>query len=365
MRAEVRQDSFATLMKPFIKEAQRRRKKAAENDPEYFRRLDPELNAHRINFLLYISGETHEPPRTERAFIGTQTIFSYHIPSRRFDLVSLTHDIRAPEIERFNLQHGGTITNALKIFRAYGVGGFELMRQVMENATGLSMDFQVAFKDDVVKEFVDGVFESVEVDVPRGLTVVPFYLKAEKYPEGYFEAGSQEMDGLRVLHYLKGISTCYDRSVENNQRKVVIFKALFQSLKENSDDLVFWLRTSRFLTERLFANELHLDFYVQDLLLNNVDALVAGLREVGRSDSELIFPEIRKSLYIVDGRHGDGGVRWVRAEASVNPIVKREIDEGVYPDFAIEVPEGGNPKAGDLVAGYWPSVRNLVSKALK
>src|SRR6266851_1915215 len=87
---------FERVLRPLLLEAKRHRKANAADASAYWSRLDPKLNATRLNFLLFGYGETHEPPLTERAFIGSLTIFSYDYAIRQIDLVSLTHDIRAP-----------------------------------------------------------------------------------------------------------------------------------------------------------------------------------------------------------------------------------------------------------------------------
>ena len=81
----------------FAKEAERRRAELAKTDPDHSRRIDKALNDGRVNFLLFGYGETHEPPATEKAIIGSQTIISYDTHTRKADIISLTHDIRAPE----------------------------------------------------------------------------------------------------------------------------------------------------------------------------------------------------------------------------------------------------------------------------
>ena len=94
-----RDDSlFDALMAPLASEAQRRRVEMARNDPEFIKRIDGALNEGRVNFLLFGYGETHEPPFTENALIGSHTIISYDTRTRTADIVSFTHDIRAPEI---------------------------------------------------------------------------------------------------------------------------------------------------------------------------------------------------------------------------------------------------------------------------
>src|SRR5207237_4236049 len=126
-------------------EAKRHRVANAVAEPTYWTRLDPRLNSTRLNFLLFGYGETHEPPLTERAFIGSLTIFSYDYATRQIDLVSLTHDIRAPEAARYIHDHGPAEGGPIKLDRAYRFGGFDRMRRTVEDATGLAIDFQLAF----------------------------------------------------------------------------------------------------------------------------------------------------------------------------------------------------------------------------
>src|SRR5207247_6818882 len=128
---------FERGFRPFLLEANRHRKANAAEDPAYWSRLDPKLNATRLNFLLFGYGETHEPPLTERAFIGSLTIFSYDYTTRQIDLVSLTHDIRAPEIERYLYDQTHQPIGPIKIDRAYNTGGVDLMPRNTEYATGL------------------------------------------------------------------------------------------------------------------------------------------------------------------------------------------------------------------------------------
>ena len=74
---------------------------------------------------------------------------------------------------------------------------------------------------------------------------------------------------------------------------------------------------------------------------------------------------IGKTLYVVDPTVGDGGVQWVSMEVLTNPIAKRDLASGVYPEVGVgmELPISSNPY-GDLIAGYWPSVRRLVKLKL-
>jgi hypothetical protein len=67
----------------------------------------------------------------------------------------------------------------------------------------------------------------------------------------------------------------------------------------------------------------------------------------------------------VDPTVGDGGVQWLSMEVLTNPIAKRDLESGAYPEVEVgmELPMNSNPY-GDLVTQYWQSVRSLVKQSL-
>lgn len=354
------------IIVPLNAEAQRRRQERAESDPEFLKRVDPELNHGRVNFLLYGYGETHEPPRTERAFIGSLTIISIDVQSKMVDLISLTHDIRAPEVERYQKAKGNFEGYLIKIDKAYSLGGFDLMRETMEDATGLSVDFQIALRESKVAEIVDRVFGGIQVEVVEDFDATPFYLDGVKYPQDHFARGMQEMDGKRAVQFIKTVpipkpgTAKYPAKLEHNARKHEVLKAMLRSLPKNALKVGFYVSAVNFLRQGS-NSEINFDFDVKNLLTNNLLESFASVVSLIKSSDEEVFPEIRKTVYIVDSSQGDGGVRWVNSDP--NPITRSEIRVGIYPDLATEVPYNANPN-GDLVTEYWPSARKLVKSKL-
>ncbi len=358
---------FDSMMRPFLYEALKRRDDRAKKDPEFAKRIDKDLNDGRINFMLFGYGETHEPPATERAFIGSNTIISYDTRTHTADLISFTHDIRAPEIEQ-ELRTRGHKVPAVKIDQAYNVGGFRLMRKVLENATGLSMDFQVAFKDVAIKKFVDDVYGGIEIEVPEDFKVQPFYLEGKKYPEAQFKKGKQLLNGTQVVQYIKTVPVTqgyYGKSLEHNTRKHIVFQALLGTLSKYSSDKSFWLKGTAFMTSEMVSGEIVYDFDPVPLAVNNIGSTVSELSRYikDRPSGGIEMPKIRKTKYICDPTCGDGGTRWVDGDAG-NPNTQRDMQKGLYPDGAgIEVPFNANAD-GDLVSEYWLSVRELVKTSL-
>ncbi len=362
------QDSvFDTLIAPLAEEAKRRRAEFARTDAAYSKRVDISLNEGRVNFLLFGYGESHEPPATEKAIIGSQSILSYDIKSRKITVISLTHDIRAPEIER-EFARNGFISPPVRIDQAYNVGGFKLMRLVLEDATGLAIDYQIAFKDVAIQDFVDSIFGRVEVDVPIDFDVHAFYLEGKKYDAGHFAKGKQQLTGRQVIQFIKTVPVAeseYDKSLEHNARKSIIFDALMKAVDKSYTDPGFWLKGSAFMTGQLLTGSIAYDFDPITLVIGNLGSAATMMQKlVNNSRTEgASLPKIDRSIYIVDPAHGDGGVQWVNANAAVNQTTKSDIDNGDYPSLDMEIPLEANPR-GDLVTEYWPSVRRLVRETL-
>ncbi len=359
---------FDSLMRPFMYEAQIRREDRARKEPDYAKRIDKDLNEGRINFVLFGYGETHEPPATERAFIGSNTIISYDMRTHTADIISFTHDLRAPEIER-ELKTRGQKVPAVKIDQAYNVGGFRLMRNVLENATGLSIDFQISFKDIAIKKFVDEVYSGIEVDVAEEFKVHPFYLDGKKYPEAIFQKGKQMLNGTQVIQFIKTVPMTqgyYGKSLEHNTRKHLVFQALLAGLSQRTGDKTFWLKSAAFVTTERINGEIVYDFDPVPLAVNNIGATVVELRKYmdNKPSGGLQMPQIRKTSYVCDPTCGDGGIRWVDGDTG-NPNTLRDLQKGVYPPGAgMEVPFEANAD-GDLVTEYWPSVRAVVKNILQ
>jgi hypothetical protein len=348
------------------REAQTRRQARSQDDPDFLKRINPDLMEGRINFILYGYGETHEPPLTEKATIGSVTIASIEPATNKVNLISFTHDIRAPEVERYQAARGMHDGYPIKMHRAYPIGGFDLMRETMENATGMPIDFQIAFSEATIAEVVDDVFGGVPVNVPVSFDVAPFYLDGVKYEGRHFEQGEQIMDGATVIQFIKTVpipsegAKYYGRALEHNARKHLVFQGMLKWLDENSEGPGFFLALIRRFKESRDNGSIAFDFELEKLFIKDL----GGMASIAKSlfvGAEETLPEIARTVYVVDSAHGDGGVQWVNASQS--PAVKAEIEAGRYPDRAIEVPINANPQ-GDLPTEYWPSVRALVKKTL-
>lgn len=366
------------LMAPFIYEAgeRRRRNLLAQGEKVYEKRVDPELNAERANFLFSISGYNFEPPAMKiPVILESHTLISFNQTTGKLDSISLTHDTRAPEIERYIQRDDDGPIGPIKISESRRLGGFGLARRVFEDATGLAVDFQLALKEDTVVTFVDNVVGGLKVNVPQSFDVMATSYQDIMRDPVHFEAGVQTLDGLKTIQFIKAVPSengNYDKRLEHNARKFIIFEALGQSLKEHALDLGFWFTLSGFLKEsfnKKSKTEITCDFNPAQLILEGMPSLISKITWAKIRGKKIQFdPYVDKSVYVVDGRSGDGGVTWITSDD--NPITKRDLANGVYTDkkqgrfFDMEIALHGDPYADNLAEGYWKSVRQLVKAKL-
>lgn len=378
---------------PFWEKAEKKREDKRKKDKEWSHRADETLNKRRVNFLIFAFGKSVEPPNPNLLDVGTHTIISIDIDTGQIDIISFTHDIWDPGIDKYKNVFGQK-NSASKIDQAYFVGknkggeteGFRLMGKEIEEMTGLSMDYQIAFQDDeVMSDLIDGVFGSLEVDVPQSFEVLGYYYKGKKYGDGKFEARRQMMNGERVTQFIKTVPKVpgdYDKSLEHNVRKKIILEAMFKAFMKKKDDKIFQGKALAFLGLDLVQGKIAHDF-AWDLTIEVAKGIFSeesNLTVAGKENNTLQFPSFRSSTYMVDPKHGNGGVTWVLADAGDdlrigkigNPITKQLVAAGVFPtridafgNLAIdmEIPIGANPY-GDLADDYWKSTRELIRKTL-
>ncbi len=348
---------FQQLIKPFVDEAMKRRAERAANDPEYYNRVDKELNQDRVNILLYGYGEEWKGGEDmDQPTFGSHSIFSINLKSGKIDLVSPTHDTRAPEIEQF-LKKNGKEARPTRIDRAYDIGGYDLMRQVLEDATGLSVDYQIRAEDTLIKYLVDNL-GGINVDIPFNVNTKQFRDDGKMYPPHQFSKGSQKMDGITALQFIKAWSDPVDPAKERNIRKHLAMKAIFDQVKQKTKegDRMFGINMFSLLATENLKGNIGFDFDEKQFIF----PVLGNLGKLGKLDLS-----IEKTIFVVDPAIGDGGVQWITANAAENPITQKDIENGVYgQDLAMEIPFNANPYSSNLVRDYWKSVRDLISSRL-
>lgn len=238
------------------------------------------------------------------------------------------------------------------------------MRQILEDATGLSIDFQVSSDDLLIQDFVDNMLGGIEIDVPYDIDLFEIYLRGEKQSKWRFSQGKQQMNGLNVLRFIKAEhdSDQYDPKMENHPRKHLIFSAFLETLKNNLKRPGFLMKAAGFFKGIDEGKKADCDFSLKTLLTDNVLRLAGPA--VRAYFQEVSMPKVGRSIFIVDSAIGDGGVQWVSANRFENPITAQDWAKDIYPDDAMEIPLNADPYSQDLVTDYWGSTRRLVKERL-
>jgi hypothetical protein len=200
--------------------------------------------------------------------------------------------------------------------------------------------------------------------VPLGFKVNGFYLDGQKYPAGEFKSGLQRLNGVQVIQFIKTVPVeeHYDRKLEHNARKHLVFRSLMEALSQHSRDVAFIGRAALFFTGQVAGDSIACDFNLRGLIVDSLRTLTADVARPEASNKDV--PGVFRTVYVVDPASGDGGVQWVQANARDNPITRRDIADHHYLELAMEVPYHGDPYADNLAARYWTDVRSLIAKRL-
>ncbi|TSC87444.1 MAG: hypothetical protein G01um10147_621 [Microgenomates group bacterium Gr01-1014_7] len=369
---------FNEFIKPLIEEAARRRKQRAESDPNYYHRVDRQLNEGRINILLYGSGIMLRPGLDPGRFTANQ-ILSIALKKRTVDLISITSETRAPNVERYYKQITGENPYILSINNSFEIGGFDLMRETFEQATGLSMDFQMVFSDATIKNFVDEVLGGkLDMDIPYDHYAHKIFIDGVEYPAQQFKTGRRSLNSVSVVQYMKGETAGWEKGRLPHHRKHHILDSLINNAKGNLVNPVlapaFLINFRDFLNRQTGKEK---DGLVLDFDLNTAfDFDIFNGRKdrlVGRG---LGFNELRvdKKIAMMNADMGGVGIRYVSEDAKTNPVSDRDFKAGIYPIdvedatgqkwSGVALPYNGNPHADDLVSGYWIEPRKVVKETL-
>lgn len=360
--------AFDSFLTPLVEQARARRAANDAADGAYAHRVDGALNANRLNIAVLGYGEEHG--QTYAGEGVSVTILSLDLATWEIASISLSRDIRLPELEDQTLGPG----RPPAVLRdAYHELGFDGIRAVLEDMTGLAIDYGVLVKDVAVRNYLTDINGPVQVTVPKDFYTNSYRLGGSVHPEDFLAAGQQTLDPDHAMTFILAESLEPDGAAdERSYRKNILVQALVCQFKQRfaARDAGFLLGASRFLVQELSNQDVRMDFDLS-VIPNGLVRLAQTLLVSG-GDLDTSVPSIAsgRQLVVHDKYYGDGGVRRVHNIASApdeegpdNPIVKDEIAQGILP-LNMLIPVGGNPYAQDLVTGYWASVRALVRSRL-
>lgn len=354
---------FDQFIQPLLDESAHRRADWLATDPEYVHRVDADLNAQRLNVALLGYGEEHDQTYGDTGI--SVTILSLNLQSWDMMSISLSRDIRAPELEDRSVTEPPRWPMTLRA--AYHSGGFSRVRQVLEDATGLSIDFQVLMKDVLLRNYLDDVSGPVDLVVPQDFATNVYRLDGVDHPPDFIGAGRQTLSTDKAMTFVLGeVEDPQGRADERSYRKDLLLRTLSCEARERfaAHDVGFALNLAKFSVGELRGQDLSSDFDF-GLLSNGLSGLAQSFL-TARGDVDATFPQLGsgRELVIHDLAFGDGGVRRVHymaldPDGSESPLVAQEIAMGSLAPYML-IPQGGNPYAEDLVRDYWSSVRTLI-----
>jgi hypothetical protein len=361
---------FDQFVQPLLDESTQRRARWSSEDPLYTQRVDGDLNAHRMNIALLGFGEEHEQTYGDTGI--SVTILSLDLQTWDLMSISLSRDIRAPELEDQSARVPPRWPVTLRA--AYKAGGFDRVRSVLEDATGLAIDFQVLMKDVFLRNYLDAVSGPVELVVPQDFATNTYRLDGIDHAPDVISAGRQSLSTDKAMTFVLGeVEDPQGRADERSFRKDLLLRTLVCEARERfgARDVGFALNLLRFSVGEARTSDLSTDFDL-GLVTDGLGALAQAFVSA-RGDVDTTFPQLGsgRELVVHDEAFGDGGVRRVhymalQPEANgipENPLVAQEIQMGSLAPYML-LPLGGNPYADDLVTDYWTSVRGLIRSRL-
>jgi len=300
-----------------------RRAQKKEEDSEYEKRIDAELNAGRVNFVFL-----------GRRDLLTDSIqvMSLDLADSKIDTVTMHRDTQSPEVSGFL-----ETEEPYRINQAYAYGGIPLIEKALESATGLSSDFVVVSEMRALPRMVTEVFgNKLEVVLPWG---VPTNVK--HYPEGAQIIGGD--DALRLAR-----ERGYGSNRERNVVQQAILKGIFERVKKDMSSSAVEAGTlvakaSAFLLKEVVAGSMETNFD-PEFFFSLASETVKQIAEEG-FDAQTYgfgFPEYAEGYHIQAERVGY--TYWLHRG------ILRPLD--------------GDPAAPDLINGYWSSSRQEVKDFL-
>jgi hypothetical protein len=361
---------FDQFVQPLLDESTQRRARWSADDPLFAHRVDADLNANRLNIALLGFGEEHEQTYGDTGI--SVTILSLNLQTWDLMSISLSRDIRAPELEDQSARVPPRWPLTLRA--AYRTGGFDQVRTVLEDATGLTIDFQVLMKDVFLRNYLDAVSGPVELVVPQDFATNTYRLDGADHPPDFIAAGRQTLSTDKAMTFVLGeVEDPQGRADERSYRKDLLLRTLACEARERfaGRDVGFALNLARFSVGEVRNSDLSTDFDFS-LVTDGLGALAQAF-VTNRGDVDTTFPQFGsgRELVIHDEAFGDGGVRRVHYMAlqpdangvAENPLVAEEIQLGSLAPYML-IPPGGNPYADDLITDYWAPVRSLIRSRL-
>lgn len=204
-------------------------------DPEYSKRINEQLNKNRVNFLVFGYGEEHGDSYQD--FGGSISIVSYDLKTGKKTSISLSRDIRTPELETIVTNANGEKQSqgAITLREVFKRKGFEGMREIAEKATGLAVDYQIVMKDTVLQDYLSQISGPIEIEIDKNRVSNSYRIGGKEYPSGFvFSAGRQVLSPEDAIRYVIAEDlNPLGRVDERAYRKSPLMEGIINSTKTN------------------------------------------------------------------------------------------------------------------------------------
>lgn len=389
-------ENFNELIKPFIDDADKRR--SAEND----KNVDVELNSKLLNIGLSAWSEG----RGE-----SMTVLSYNRETGQITTVSLTRETITPEVIRFNKEKDQrekkqrkdtySLASASNMF-LYHTGGFKLMKDVIQDETGLKADFQFYMDEMFLHDFIkDFLGDKIDINIQEDIKLEDFDFDrrwSDGGPKEFaYAKGKTTMSAQQAMRFILSnnaevkpgkyghepgrkndlIVACVNAAMERFRRDPVGVVAslgpfiLKQKLMRRID-FDFDLKLLAELAKKVTGTGLNFELPKvtdNDLMLNDPEFGDGGLIRVHRyvdadgkptAEYQKAHPNMRKLL---DKTFALIPILKAEGVTNVDDPVKGLPARGALPLLG-QIAIGGDPDAQDLATGYWGSTRKLTKERL-
>jgi len=304
--------------------AEERREEKAQEDPDFWHRVDRELNTNRVNFVILGLG-------SEGLLTDSMQVLSLDITKGEIRVIAVPRGVSAPEVSRYE----GVVSTHMAN-QAHIHGGMPLTERMLEDATGLSCDFAMLVDMEFLSRAVENVFgNGLEVCIPWEIDDVNM---------GYFPAGLQTLNGDEILAVSR--ARYYGTYFNRDSVQQFVLKAMLR--RARTEFTSGTLNAASFLTNALI-------FFEREQREGSMET---------NFNPSLIF-NLAGQLVREIATGGAGG----EASGFGMPVFCARYEFSTENNWDSDNttrrrPIGGNPDANDLVADYWFSSRSEVKDFL-
>lgn len=237
---EVQQANIAEyLMGRMIERFRASRQERYQNDPAFRERVETEFVDSDSIQLVYLGiDDTRERPRefNDQGWGRSDVIIlvSFNPHTMHTTSISFPRDLLAPELTRFRFSGGARINAAtMTPLIDKNADSFEIMRQIIETASGLPVDGIIKTNIDFMQgysnrdgSYTPGIFDAL---FPDGLTVnAPYDIVDNTYPTAgygikrvFFKKGQHTLKGRSIVEYARSRYADSDFARSDRQRQVL------------------------------------------------------------------------------------------------------------------------------------------------